>query len=805
MKRKDGRRRVLAGLAATALPLSACDAQDRGRSGDRNAGADAGAGTSGGASGAARPEADGTDLGGVARADLDAAAKLWIPWTEPTAGGKNPLLVAAGSALDLSAIATAPTSSRLGKRGLGFNLMGFRLPTNAEIPDYVNAVKRNGHAYIRFFALDPWFARGSTTHPPGDPYGCTYEPKLVEQWWRYLAALSDANIQYSVEFLFLASAMMARRNPWPDKPDPASQSMVLKATLNEPNAINHWKHCFEVLCNRVNPYFSKPRKIAEDSNCLFIGSANENNLWNRGLYYLGQGAADVAAVIQPFFDAWQSSRGGTRYSVPAPGSGSGSENTAYGQFLLDTHAASYKAMRTHAQAAGFAGKMSAVNYVPGLFDGVLRAETLDMVDCHMYFDLDDHGGGGANRSIIGDKFYNANWLASGFVYGKRAAMSEYAVGGPSPWGYEFPYAYALAALQDLDWIAQFARMDNSLDPLDPAVWTNWFDKHVHVGQDATKDVVSAAASRIGAFLFNRGDVTRSATVLGFVIRRAKTLAHNPPWHTHWPHAISNLALLCGVRAVNEADVDSSLKWQGAGTGPTRIYDPFNDSGIWKKSLANWITDLKSAGLLSNDNTSNDNVGIYESDNKQLRMNSSKRTARVLTPRSHLIIWDDDAAVDHTPFLMLDGSTDKGLISIHDVSPTPSPLTATTRALLIHLSEVRGSKSDGSGPYDFAAAGAEKWGPAAYSRVPLYAISGPKGTGWRKESHMPARIRGSKSVIRLALPAGDVVVHRLDVRGKRIGTIPVQRMPDATVRMMLDNTSSADLMQTVYYEVTVKAS
>ncbi len=737
------------------------------------------------------------------QADLDTVAGQWPIWTEPTAGGPNPLLVKAGTALDLSAMANAPVNSRLGKRGLGFNWLGFRLPSAAEIPNFINAVKRNGHAYLRFFALDPWFGHGSKVYPEGDPYGCAYDEKTVDLWWRYLAALSDAGIQYSVEFMYVASAMLPGRKAWPDKPDPASESMVLRATLNETKAVNHWKHCFEVLCNRPNPYFAKPRKIINDANCLFIGSVNENNLWNRGLDYFGRGVDDAASVIQPFFDKWQAANGATTHAVPSIRGGSAAASTAYGKFMLDVHAASYKVMRSHAQDAGFAGKMSAVNYVPGVYDGVLRAETLDMVDCHMYFDLDDHGGGSANRSIIGDKFYNSNWLASGFVYGKRACITEFAVGGPSPWGYEFAFAYALAALQDIDWIAQFARMDNALDPRDPTVWTTWFDKHVQVGQDATKDVVSAAASRIGAFLFNRGDVTRSASVLGFVIRRDKTMATNPPWYANWPRTMIALGLLCGVRSVNEAEVDGSLKWIGAGTGPTRLYDPFNDSGIAKKSLSKWIADLKADGLLSAENTSDDGAGIYESDNRQLRLNSMARSARVVTPRSHMIIWDDDNNVDETPFLMLDGATDKGLISVHDLSLGAVGLAATTRALLIHLTEVRGSKSDGSGPYEFAAAGSTKWGPTGYDSVPVYSISGPKGGGWRRESWMPSRIRGGKAIIRLALAAGKVTVFRLDIRGNRLSTIATQRMKDLTVRMVLDNSSVENLLQTVYYEVLVE--
>lgn len=737
--------------------------------------------------------------------ELDAAASKWVVWTEPKAGGPNPLLVKAGSALDLSAMATSPVNSRLGKRGLGFNLLGFKLPAAADIPTYVNAVKRNGHAYLRFFALDPWFGRGKSVYPPGDPFGCSYDEKTVDLWWRYLAALSDAGIQYSVEFMYIAAAMLPGRNAWPDKPDPASESMVLRATLNEPNALRHWKNCFEVLCNRPNPYFAKPRKIIDDANCLFIGSVNENNLWNRGLDYFGRGVDDAGSYIQGFFDKWQYANGATTHAVPSIRGGSAAASTAYGKFLLDVHAQSYKAMRNHAQSAGFKGKMSAVNYVPGVFDGVLRAETLDMVDCHMYYDLDDHGVGSANRSLIGDKFYNSNWLASGFVYGKRACITEFAMGGPSPWGYEFPFVYALAALQDVDWIAQFARMDNTLDPLDTTVWTNWFDKHVQVGQDATKDVVAAAASRIGAFLFNRGDVTRSSNTLGFVVRRDKTLAINPPWHANWPRTMIALGLLCGVRSVHEADVDGSLKWVGSGPAPTRIYDPFNDSGVSKKPLAKWIAELKAEGILGKDNISDDSLGIYESDNRQLRINSLTRAARVVTARSHMIIWDDDATVDETPFLMLDAATDKGLISIHDMSATPSELAATTRALLIHVTEVRGSKSDGSGPYDFAPAGTTQWGPTGYNSVPSYAISGPKGSGWRKESWTPSRIRGGKSVIRLALAAGKVTVYRLDIRGNRLSSVPVQRMKDSTVRLVLDNTAAGDLQQTVYYEVTVEKS
>jgi len=419
MSRRKILRHAMATLAATSVPIAGCDAP-------RSATA-TGQGSDPRSRRLAQGSAGGAGLGVPSDAELNATASSWIPWTEPTAGGPTPLLVTAGSALDLSSMATEPVSSRIGKRGLGFNLLGFRLPSVAEIPSFVSAVKRNGHAFIRFFGLDPWFGQGSTVFPPGDTYGCAYDAKAVDLWWRYLAALSDAGIQYSVEFLYLASGMLAGRKAWPDSPDPASQSMVLRASLNEANAVSHWKHCFEVLCNRPNPHFAKPRKIVNDTNCLFIGTANENNLWNRGLYFLGRGAADVAAFMQPYFDRWQSANGGSSHQVPPVGGGSAAASTAFGRFLLDVHADSYEAMRSHARSAGFAGKMSAVNYVPNVFDGILRAETLDMVDCHMYFDLDDNGVGSANRSMIGDRFYNASWLASGFVHGKRAVTADTAL------------------------------------------------------------------------------------------------------------------------------------------------------------------------------------------------------------------------------------------------------------------------------------------------------------------------------------------------------------------------------------------
>lgn len=744
--------------------------------------------------------ADPASKQGPAAEDLDAASRQWTVWTEPMAGGATPLLVAEGTALDLSALSSGVNRSRLGKRSFGFNLLGYRLPTAAEIPKFVASIRRNGQSFVRFFGLDPWFGHGSTVHPAGDPYGCAYDAKAVDLWWRYLAALSDAGIQYSVEFLYTAAAMLPKRSAWPDSPEPASQSIMLRATLNEPRAVEHWKHCFEVLCNRTNPYFAKPRKIVEDSNCLFIGSCNENNLWNRGNSYFGKGDADAASAIQPFFDEWQKAKGAGSHSVPAIGGGSAAASSAYGRFMLDAHAASYTNMRDHARAAGFKGQMSAVNYVPGLFDGVLRAETIDMVDCHMYFDLDDHGAGSSHRSLIGDRFFPSNWLAAGFIHGKRAAVSEFAMGGPSPWGYEFAFAYGLAALQDIDWIAQFARMNDSLDPRDPAVWTGWFEKHVQVGQDATKDVVSAAASRIGAFLFGRGDVDASPTVLGFVIRRDKTLASNPPWQVQWPRSLVDLGLLVGIRSVREADVDGQLKWIGTGAAPTRIYDPQNDSTIWKKPLATWISLLRAEGLLPAENRSDEAAGIFESATGQLRINARTRSARIVTPRSHVIIWDDDAQADETPFLMLDAATDRGLISIHDLSPEATPLSQTRRALLIHATEVRGSRSDGRGPTEFSQQGSMQWPALGYSNVPAYAVTGPKGTGWRKESWVPSRVRGGKAVVRLALPPGTVTIHRLDIRGNRLEIVPSERMKDGTVRVVLDNTSDKDRMQTVYYEV-----
>lgn len=736
------------------------------------------------------------------RLELERAASQWAPWTEAGSGTPKPLLVNAGTALDLSSISSRPASSRLGRRAHGFNLLGFRLPQDSEVPDFVAAIRRNGHSYVRFFGLDPWFGHGSTVSPPGHPYGCAYDAHTVDRWWKYLAAISDAGIQFSVEFLYQASAMMPGRTAWPQSPDPASASLILRATLNEPNAIEHWKHCFDALVARVNPHYAVPRRIVDDENCLFIGTGNENNLWNRGGYFFGKGEADAATVIQPHYDQWLTKRGLPAMSVPRMRGGNANESLTYGEFLLAVHEDSYRSMREHARAAGFKGSMSAVNYIPNLFDGLLRAATLDMVDCHMYFDLDDNGSGSAHRSLIGDRFHFSNWLASGFIHGKRAASTEFAVGGPSPRGYEFPFAYALAALQDMDWIAQFARMNDTLDPVDPNVWTGWFDRHVQAGQDATKDVVSAASSRIGAFLFGRGDVAAARSELGFVIRRARTLDRNPPWHAQWPHSIIDLGLLCKIRSVHETDIDSEQRWVGAGQAPTRVFDPQSDRYLLNRSLAQWVEQLRADGLLSAENCTDVSKGIFESDSRELRINVRSNSARIVTPRSHVVIWDSDERADETPFLMIDGATPRGLVSVHEISAEQRPLADMRRALIVHLTEVRGTRSDRSGPHEFVRTGWTPWAPLRYARVPTYGISGATGIGWRKESWLPARIRGGIAAIRLALPSGTVKVFRLDVRGNRLTEVATHRSVDGSVELLLDNTSTDKLMQTIYYEMTL---
>lgn len=735
------------------------------------------------------------------------AANLW-PAVSEGAGTStavaNTLQVAAGTALDLSYLTANPSSSLLGQRGHGFNWTQFHTPSASEVDDYVAQIKRNGHSFVRFHGLEN-ILYGNTLAAPNGGYACAYDPGTRDNFWRFVAKLSDAGIKIKLSWLFNQQGMLPSSiTGGADRFSPQNSAIAvpLHVLLNDDGNIwAHWRNCVDTLFGQVVSYYASPKTILSDPNVVIVELLNESNLenfsWGTPTFVFGSNPAPYMGLA---WQAWQyANLGSAPYgtSIDSRAGGNGTKTQRYAKFLTDTMQAAKARMQSYLAVKGFGGKVVLNNYIPTLFADIVRAEgTAAANDIHVYADLSDMSDQFANRSMIGDRFWWWNRLNSHFRKGLRTCSSEMGIGSGNQYGYEMPLVYAYAAFQDHDFISQFAHMDNAFNFDDGRILGANFQYHFNCGHDAVKDLVQAGASRIGAFLFLRGDVSRGAREVGLVLRKSNVLNASTPWDVDWSHDEHDMALVKRVRLVHEADL-SGATYIGPGAAPDQIFDPLVDGSV---ALSTRVSTWRGAGKLASGNATNVGAGIFETEGEQIRIDTANRAARVQTPRSHVLIWDSPSAAMQTDRMVIEQATPQATLAAHDLSTNASATLGTSGSvLLVHLSAVRASKPwDTSSPVDFVSNGTVQWPYLGYSDVSAVGVSG----GYINGTALPMRVRGSIVVAKMKLAAGSWRLFRLNLKGQRVGEVPTETTSDGWTRFVLSNTDTAFQQQTIYYELAI---
>lgn len=295
------------------------------------------------------------------------ASDRWLPTPVP-------LAVAAGSALDLSALTPAPVSgpgpvtvrgaqfiaadgSRLRLQGLNLcNAANF--PSHAEADQLVAAVRAMGCNALRFHHHD-----GDLVTATGD--GTTLDPDRLDRLDYLIGACHRAG-------LYITTDLYVSRVPPAGTFPEVTQRVRLKALIPLlPAALANWQRFATNWLTHRNPYTGT--SLATDPSLVSVSLVNEDNL---GLWV--EQDPQVAELYAQRFAAWLAQQ-------PGPVPTGEARNAARAAWLAQLQATAHAAMAAHLRALGVTAPLTSVNMQQTWWSMAAR-QSFDLVDNHSYQD-----------------------------------------------------------------------------------------------------------------------------------------------------------------------------------------------------------------------------------------------------------------------------------------------------------------------------------------------------------------------------------------------------------------------------------
>jgi len=711
-----------------------------------------------------------------------AAASVWRPLAD------TELAIQPGSALDFSAV-LAPYAKRDRALCANWTMTTVGLPASAaEAQTLVNELRRRGYNFVRLHYLD------QTMLTKARATDSEFDPVKLDGLFRLTAALSAAGIGYGLDIYSGDGGYMKA------------------ATLNaigwtqgklrvhyDSRYIADWKSAVDHMLGTVNPYTGKT--LLRDPALKLVIGVNEGGIafkssfarafdpelmapWNAWLLaHYGSSAAWRAAwsAIAP-----ASAEDPAAGSVAQPAFGTTVNDLRaqdYTRFLLATERGLADWMTAYLRDRGFTGKFSFMNARNSWEEDLSRGAG-SAVTYNVYHDHPSKYG-------IGGSITDTSSLDAALSYLRNAAVHRY-LDRPfyltessqvfwNRYRREFPLAGAFASHQGWEGLCSFGFTFDSLR----YDMTSAFDSKRRVESfQMWGDPVLTAADRINAFLYRRGDVAEGRSALGYVMREPEIIAHasGPAWgRNFWPFATKR-ALLYKTGIVAGSKVSDAGNWIGADPKPPYSYfrEPFRNVEEYEPKpraafagvetlLAQWYEVAARArdfGGIDSANLTDAPADIIQSDSKQIYYDLRAHRARVVTPKSEVVMFGDQPTGGRTLWLVAP-STPNGTVSVHSLDDRP--LTTSDHLLLVHLSDARNSKMQFA---DAAEKTIAAWGS------------------------FPVVIRGSMVTTRI-IRTGAWKLYALDLRGNRIEERPLVST-GARLEFQLDNTVGGQPV--LYYEL-----
>ncbi len=523
--------------------------------------------------------------------------------------------------------------------------------TTEELEELAEQVRRAGYRMYRPHFLDHFLMRGSRED-------LVFNPKNLDLWDRFAAALKKRGVYLYLDATTSWAPFYATPNPWSDQ----IKAIRMKTRLYyDPEARAHWKAGVTKLFEHVNPYTGVALK--DEPQVAVIALRNEPSLnfqmvVNPDPNLVGafrQWLKRRYGTTERLREAWTVRDGDARkgflkadetieaVALP-PLSGVTPDVQDLQRFFLEVEVETFEWMKSVMQELGVRSVLFDYNNC-GALEASLARDAVPVVCTHGYHDHPSEyvrrgSTQSATSSLPGGLWY-VQWLAGRRHWGRPLLVSEWGHVFWNPWRHEGGVAApSYAALQDWQLLMQHAA------PVALRV------KEPVKSFTVVSDPAVKPSEYMAALLFERGDVAASPHKVDVVLE-PEAVFTKLGGESALPASLTRAALVCGLgistppgpasapRAPYKADVtvrpeealETEVVGGAAGAGAERAKaDRLGADPKWKSLL----DQLRYRKVLPNNNRTDAEAGIFESDTGELLLDTRVKRLQVITPRSEAI-------------------------------------------------------------------------------------------------------------------------------------------------------------------------
>ncbi|MEW6353087.1 MAG: beta-galactosidase [Pseudomonadota bacterium] len=646
-------------------------------------------------------------------------------------------------------------------------------PDHAAADDLAEQLRMRGYNLVRFHFID-------TVLMEGRKKDFDYGPEALNRFHYLLAALKRQGIYWMIDAATNWGGVYAPSNP------ASKRNLRLDVHLHE-SAQKHWKRMVTTILGKKNPY----TKLAtlQDPALAILTLVNES-----GLEYLTKSGYQDD-LLDPFRRwllnkygnassirrAWgdESITGIEQVTLPELKESS-PRHTDLLRFFADLEVRTLRWATDFLRKEGYRGLITNYNNGRSVYSRVVEHE-LELVTQHGYYDHPSNfvrpGTKQAATSSISDEIPYARNFASSRYIGKPFLVDEYDHPFWNPWRREAGITIpAYAALQDWDGIARYAT---------PVVLT--YDKHAPKRYTAIypfgvgMDPVARAGETLATLLFRRTDVQPAQSKINIEMTPQSVFNEGRGRWRPIPEDISTLAFITGIglrwtgseevkkSPASGSDLTLALPSSPAGAIKTAVdkaavkLGKKNTSPLMEKTAL-----LKKSKIISTNNLTDPEKGIYHSDTGEILLETHERRMRVITPNTEAVVFDGGLPLKLNQ-LKIESASTPALVAVSSVDG--HPLSDSKRILVILATDALNSKMRFSD-----------------DRTELYEL----GT-------LPVLMRAARVKITLEHEAADDMrLFSTTLNGNRMDAIPIEKSPGA-VRFTLDTTQLSH-GPTTYFEL-----
>ncbi len=611
-----------------------------------------------------------------------------------------------GSALDLSGQVEAPagksgrlTISEEGElvfedapgqpvRMLGFNdAKGlFEAESDALFREragrFARAARRQGYRLFRVHSLlDRWLCHGSKTDQ-------TINPLYLDRWDYLISELKKEGIYLHLVIFSFHLYQKSGIDVYKDR-----NRHKLMMYLEGEWEMNHFRYAVNTLFNHVNPYTGLAWK--DEPAIAWVEYYNEQamGLLKGQMRNLLRTDSEVRERLLMFWRAWLAKK----YGKPMPDAeipltaGAENERSAndFALFWMERAEAVAKRCGEIIRRTGYRGLVTNYSASKNLGHSAARWTCAQVVDGHAYFNHPTHwmqrgSVVGANSSIEENTGYWKEANSTKLV-GRPFLVGEYNHCFWNPFRYESGMVFgAYSALQGYGALEIHAL---------PILLNETKMERISCFSVGNSPLLRASQF-LTACLFQRGDVKTSPHLLSVMVPNEFLMRDS-----HAEKAVSasqaSLALLAGYgllfpeRAAAQgtlAHPKADLVIPISGSAEIQTQDWFSnlaESGSGSFSLPHIVKEMKRKGILSPQNISDPEKGIFQSDTEELILRSGEKRMSILTPRTEAVCMTAGGVADLNTFSVRRNSADS---CIAFCSVDGMPLSQSRRIVILYLTE-----------------------------------------------------------------------------------------------------------------------